>query len=1039
MNIKRTILLLILLVVLSLNRFAQMTYAEEWASQISQINIDLSQSSKNSGEFYEKLDGEWIWFEEKILNPNEISKMTHSEGKKVSLPSSFESLSGKKNSYATYSTTVKIPKEYVGKLLSIHIPYQYSAYVFFVNDIEIARNGVVGSDKYTHEAEMAPRLGQFIPKSEAIQLTIQISSFNHIRGGVENSINIGEEAVVTEKYNSSMIVTLFINGCLFIIGIFMVLFSLFRRSESLFLFFGLFSTLISVRAVFSVPFYYTVIFLSMDWLWGTRLEYILTEATSMFYIILLWKWHEEEFSKKIIYIITSIHILLIVTTLFTQPVFFQKLFFTAFYLAITIFIYVIFVIFRSIRNNNRYARVNLFGMGLIFLAFFNDFAIGQNFYQGVPLMLPAVGCYVVIHVVLMSKNFADARNKIEEQYYELLKLNESNQVLASQLQNEMKQKDEFLTNTSHELKNPLHGIINIAQSLLNRSDSSWDEQTKHDLQLQLTIARHMSWTLEDLLELARLKEHRITLNRKSTSLQAVAVGVVNMLSMHIENKRISLEVNIDEQFPKIYADHKRLIQILFNLVHNAIKYTESGKISISGEIIDDYAHIYVSDTGIGMSHEAMQTIFEPYTQANINSVTKAEGFGLGLSICKQLVLLHEGTIGVKSKQGEGTVFTITLPLAHEEENTTETTMVEVELSSKYTAVSLNTIDLSINNRVTDNLTSSYPRSTRPKILAVDDNPINLHVLRHILSSDQYDLEYMSSAKDVLEQIEWKKWDLIISDVMMPGISGYDLTKAIRKKYSRSELPIILLTARSNPDDIYTGLMAGANDYVTKPVDALELNVRVQALTDLQASIEERLKMEAAWLHAQIRPHFLLNTLNSIISLSQIDANRMYKLLDKFTLYLQSSFYLKNLEKEVELTTEIELIEAYIYIEKERFEDRLNVIWDVDDVGSIKIPPLVMQTLVENAVNHGVLMRKEGGTVHISIKKQTDKITVSIVDDGVGMSEQTLAKLFETEGTSRQGIGIVNANQRLKRLYGQGLTIESETNKGTKAIFSIPIK
>src|SRR5699024_1670612 len=142
-----------------------------------------------------------------------------------------------------------------------------------------------------------------------------------------------------------------------------------------------FAMLIAARALFSVPFYYTLIFLDMSWVWGTRLEYILTEATSMFYVILLWKWHEKEFSKKIMYGLVIVHLALIITTLFTQSVFFQALFFNVYYLAIPTFFYVIYVITKSIRNRNQFAKVNLIGMGMIFLAFFNDFAIGQNWYQ----------------------------------------------------------------------------------------------------------------------------------------------------------------------------------------------------------------------------------------------------------------------------------------------------------------------------------------------------------------------------------------------------------------------------------------------------------------------------------------------------------------------------------------------------------------------------------------------------------------------------------------------------------------------------------
>lgn len=145
------------------------------------------------------------------------------------------------------------------------------------------------------------------------------------------------------------------------------------------------------------------------------------------------------------------------------------------------------MIYKSIRNHNRNAKVNLIGMFVIFLAFFNDFAIGQNWHQGLTLMLPAVGVYVMIHVIFMSKEFAERTQKTEQQNKQLLSLNTSNEELAIQLQKEIKQKDDFLANTSHELRNPLHGIINIAQSILHNRPNHLDEKTQDDLELQLTI------------------------------------------------------------------------------------------------------------------------------------------------------------------------------------------------------------------------------------------------------------------------------------------------------------------------------------------------------------------------------------------------------------------------------------------------------------------------------------------------------------------------------------------------------------------------
>lgn len=980
-------------------------------------------------EFYTNLDGEWTFFEQALLTPNEVKvQLSNGKGRVVSIPSSFETQTGSVNSFGTYAVTIKIPEEYVGETLAIHIPYQYSAYKLFINQKENIINGVVGQDSTSHAAEMAPKTGYFIAESDEVLLTMQVSSFNHIRGGFENSIHLGEASVVSRKFNRSIITTLFMNGSIFIIGVFMILFAWYRRQEHVFFIFGMFSMLISVRALFSVPFYYTIIFLEMSWLWGTRLEYILTEATSMFFVILLWKWHEEEFSKKVMYGLVVVHSSLIVATLFTQPVFFQALFFNVFYLAIPTFFYLIYVIFKSIRNHNRNAKVNLIGMFVIFLAFFNDFAIGQNWYQGPTLMLPAVGVYVMIHVIFMSKDYAERTQKTEQQNKQLLSLNASNEELAVQLQKEIKQKDDFLANTSHELRNPLHGIINIAQSILHNRPNDLDEKTQDDLELQLTIGHHMSRTLEDLLDITRLKEHRIQLQRERLDIQSISAGVVDMLKILIENKNIQMEVRIPSDLPSVAADKNRLIQILFNLLHNAVKYTDEGIITIDADIQDGMAHIHISDTGIGMDEKILRTIFEPYEQSDSSMTAIGGGLGLGLSICRQLVEMHGGSIHASSVLGEGSVFTFTLPLAEASfEGEIVTTTGEFPMKEIPSAMHV------MMEAVPKNTQSSY----RAKILAVDDDPVNLRVLANLLSEDQYEVELVTSGKEALKQLEKKEWDLIISDVMMPTMSGYELTRAIREKFSTSELPILLLTARSDSEDIYTGFLAGANDYVTKPVDAVELNIRVHALTDLQASINERLWMESAWLQAQIRPHFLLNTLNSIISLSEIDPPRMARLLEKFAYYLQSSFYLKNLDKVIPLQAELDLLDAYLYIEKERFGDRLQVKWEIDEVNEVMIPPLALQTLVENAVNHGVLKRIDGGVITIRIRKEDDYTEVSVIDNGVGMTEESIKQIFTIQPDRKKGIGLINTEQRLKRLYGKGLSVSSTLGVGTIVTFTVP--
>ncbi|MED0896791.1 ATP-binding protein, partial [Aneurinibacillus migulanus] len=315
---------------------------------------------------------------------------------------------------------------------------------------------------------------------------------------------------------------------------------------------------------------------------------------------------------------------------------------------------------------------------------------------------------------------------------------------------------------------------------------------------------------------------------------------------------------IAESMPPVLADEKRLVQILFNLLHNALKYTEEGTITMSVEIQNGQAVIHVSDTGAGMDEETQARIFLPYEQGS-HGITDGRGLGLGLSICKQLVELHGGELTVHSEPGKGSVFSFVLPLAAPSDLPSVQNQPQQQSDTNE--------EVAVSSSFSDALTSAWPLQSslssftdgKMNILAVDDDPVNLKVLVSILSTESYNIRSVTSAREALELLSTERWDLLIADVMMPHMSGYELTRRVREQFSISELPVLLLTARSQPTDIYAGFLSGANDYVTKPVDALELKSRIWSLATLKQSVHERLRMEAAYLQAQIHPHFLFNT------------------------------------------------------------------------------------------------------------------------------------------------------------------------------------
>lgn len=210
-----------------------------------------------------------------------------------------------------------------------------------------------------------------------------------------------------------------------------------------------------------------------------------------------------------------------------------------------------------------------------------------------------------------------------------------------------------------------------------------------------------------------------------------------------------------------------------------------------------------------------------------------------------------------------------------------------------------------------------------------------------------------------------------------------------------------------------------------------------AMPESSFPILELLRMEAAWLQAQIQPHFLFNTLNTIASLSEIDQPRMLRLLEHFGNYLRRSFDVRNSSSLTPIEQELELLRSYLYIEKERFGERLLLEWDVDEQISIHIPPLSIQPIVENAVKHGVLKKANGGLVSIHLADTGNYIDITVQDSGVGMNTETLEEILISRPHQPNGIGLINTDRRLKQLYGKGLQIDSILGTGTTVYFQIP--
>ncbi len=440
----------------------------------------------------------------------------------------------------------------------------------------------------------------------------------------------------------------------------------------------------------------------------------------------------------------------------------------------------------------------------------------------------------------MQRSIRDKIQTIGKQNQEL----EQNLTIISQQNDELhlanKLKDEFLATTSHELRTPLHGMIGIAEALISGANGAIPANQRHQLEIIINSGQRLATLVDDLLDYHKMRYGSLDIQTNAVNLSG-ATRLVLELSQHLlGNKPLRIINQVPVDLPLVSADPQRLEQVLYNLIGNAIKYTSEGKIVISATILDDAIRIQVVDTGQGIPAEQLDHIFEPLIQAGQDSNRYRQGSGLGLSISRQLVELMGGTLYVSSQPLVGTTFSFSLPLASDDEIATSQMQ---NTGSHFQAPEQNEANLSDNNALPDN-------PDGPLLVVADDEPVNLQILDSFLRMEGYRVKTAQDGPEALELVMSEKPELLLLDVMMPGMSGYQVCEQVRQSFDHAELPVIMLTALSQTNDRVKGFDSGANDYLTKPFNKLELASRIKA--HLAASKAEQRRLENQQLQQELK-------------------------------------------------------------------------------------------------------------------------------------------------------------------------------------------
>ncbi|MCJ8274954.1 MAG: ATP-binding protein, partial [Psychrosphaera sp.] len=394
-------------------------------------------------------------------------------------------------------------------------------------------------------------------------------------------------------------------------------------------------------------------------------------------------------------------------------------------------------------------------------------------------------------------------------------------------------KDDILANTSHELRTPLNGIVGIAESMLDGAAGQLSDRQAYNLKLVVTSGQRLTNLVNDILDFSKLKHHELDLQIKPLNISAV-VGIVVDLSQPLLNKdKLTLVNRMDDDVPGVYADENRVQQILYNLIGNAIKFTEQGTVVVSSKVQEDHLVITVSDSGIGIAPSKLGSIFKSFEQADGSTARSYGGTGLGLSVTKQLVELHNGQIWVESSEGQGTGFSFTLPVCDGEVLAEPIVNNKPNQTDQLNQGKQPSAQNMFENELLESSSDDAPQlqdseADAGRILIVDDEPINLQVLQNHLSLKNYQVTTAANGKEAIEAIESEqKFDAVLLDVMMPGMTGFEVCRQIRKKYPTNRLPVLMVTAKNRIGDLSASFGAGANDFLTKPVAKAELLERLK--------------------------------------------------------------------------------------------------------------------------------------------------------------------------------------------------------------------
>ncbi len=728
----------------------------------------------------QSLEGEWefYWNElrtEESASPKQIAY--------IHFPSLWnETIHNHKELQGTGYATYKLKVLFSGNNqdLAIQIPDTYSAYKLFINGKIVSKNGEVGKNKETSVPHWLNKTIELPNNIDTINLLLQVSNFHHSKGGTMHNLIIGKRDVLMINHNKQLGSDFIIAGCMIMSGLFFLALFLFKRQDKSILFFALFSIFYSFRIVGSGYYSLHSVLPDLNWSLTIHLEYLSLFLSVLTFTLYTRYLYPNEIHKPIINSIFVICVVFALITAITSPLYFTQtipIFLSGMfiYLSYTFYVYV-----QAVKNNRQNAKFSIIGL-LILLGVFTTISI--NYFGLIdPNKIYVFAGYILffsVQSIILFYRFTDTLEQAKKS---------AEQVSQA--------KSDFLSTMSHEIRTPLNSVVGMTHLLIRNNPRS---DQKEQLSLMLFSANNLLSVVNDILDFNKIESGKINFEEIETNLRELAKNTVAVLKTQSDDKGIALLLEIDEDLQNtVISDPTRIGQVLTNLVHNAIKFTEEGEVKLKLELLNcnhEYLTIRFSikDTGIGISKDKQKIIFERFVQADSSTSRSYGGTGLGLAICKRILQEQNSELEINSEVGVGTEFYFeqkfrVFGIIKEEVKTVENEIIHLSIKPLIGI----------------------------EVLLVEDNEMNILVAQKFLENWGAVTEVARNGQEALDMLDVNRHLIVLMDMHMPIMDGYEATRAMRN--NKVTLPIVALTA-SIPGEIRNKVFhAGASDIILKPFD-----------------------------------------------------------------------------------------------------------------------------------------------------------------------------------------------------------------------------